>query len=63
MRLDEALHIRLSLGKTRHNLDDATIRCVEQLQARHLPLIDWTGDNTEERQIYFHVEVPPAKTS
>ncbi len=31
VRLDEALHIRLNLGKTRRNLDDAPIRCVEQL--------------------------------
>ncbi|WP_275466794.1 hypothetical protein [Streptomyces noursei] len=63
MRLNEALHIRLNLGKTRHHLDDAPIRCVKQFQARHLPLIDRTGDNTEEGHIYFHVEVPATKTS
>ncbi|ELS55924.1 hypothetical protein STVIR_3269 [Streptomyces viridochromogenes Tue57] len=39
MRLDEILHIRLDRSKTRRDLSHAAIRCVEQLQARHLPLL------------------------
>ncbi|WP_405826892.1 hypothetical protein OG241_07340 [Streptomyces sp. NBC_01390] len=48
MRLDETLHIRLGLGKTRRDLRHAVIGRVEQLQTRHLPLLDSTIKNAGE---------------
>ncbi|MGY4958566.1 hypothetical protein [Streptomyces nigrescens] len=50
MRLNEALHICLDLSKTRHDLSHAALR-VEQLQARHLPILDSAIRNIEESKI------------
>nr|WSZ99053.1 hypothetical protein OH820_28345 [Streptomyces sp. NBC_00857] len=53
MRLDKALHIRLDISKTRHDLSHAAFRRMEQLQARHLPLLDSKIENAAEGQVCF----------
>ncbi|MGY4989361.1 hypothetical protein [Streptomyces sp. NEAU-S7GS2] len=60
MRLNETLHIRLDLSKTRHELSHAALR-VEQLQARHLPLLDSAVRNTEENKIVSAKVFGPVK--
>jgi len=53
VRLDEVLHIRLGLSKTRNDLRHAAIRRVEQLQSRHLRLLRSKIENTGEGRNYF----------
>ncbi len=47
VRLDEVLHIALFLGQMRHYLGHAVFPRVEQLQARHLPLLGSEITNAE----------------
>lgn len=51
--LDEALHIRLDISKTRRDLRHTAICRVEQLQARHLPLLGSEIDNAGRLQDCF----------
>ncbi|MFJ8112363.1 hypothetical protein [Streptomyces sp. NPDC096132] len=57
MRPDEVLHIRLGLSKMRHDLCHAAVRRSEQLQTRHLPLLDSKIENVMERQVCFREDL------
>lgn len=59
--LDEALDIRLDLGKTRHQLSHTARNRVEQLQARHLLLLGYVVRNTERSKIVSATVFGPVK--
>ncbi|MEU6228907.1 hypothetical protein [Streptomyces sp. NPDC047042] len=51
MPLNEVLYIRLGLSEALRDLRHAPIRRMEQLQARHLPLLSSKTENTSEGMI------------